>query len=133
MFNSMQAQWTLPTGYPVYNVLATAVASLLIFSMHLLTCCTAGRRRLGCAWAPSVALTRGSPHPRTFSLCVRLAVVLVNIFISALLENFDLDEDEKLRLQFQEYRRRKAAAIEKAQYVSATCRRVLNHGRSGHP
>jgi len=115
MFNSMQAQWTLPTGYPVYNVLATAVASLLIFSMHLLTCCTACRRGHG-ACASSISLNVG--RPVLLFMRLLLADVLVNIFISALLENFDLDEDEKLRLQFQEYRRRKAAAIEKTQYVA---------------
>ena len=29
--------------------------------------------------------------------------IFVNIFIAAMLENFDLDEDEKLRIQYIEY------------------------------
>jgi hypothetical protein len=40
MFNSMQAQWTLPTGSPVYNVLSVGVAAIFIFALHLVTCCT---------------------------------------------------------------------------------------------
>jgi hypothetical protein len=39
-------------------------------------------------------------------------VVLVNLFIAALLENFDLDEDEKLIKQYQDYAKRARKAAE---------------------
>ena len=43
MFDTMQAQWSNPTGYPVYNVFAVAIAGLYIFVLHLIACCTYAR------------------------------------------------------------------------------------------
>ena len=49
MFDTMQAQWSIPTGYPAYNVLAVAISGFYIFVLHLISCCACGVRAAPCA------------------------------------------------------------------------------------
>ena len=111
MFNSMYAQWELQNDYPAYRAISVTVTGLYIFVLHVVTNCTPCRRQraadrcrsrdrhplIGAFEAVAFAFFLGGG---TLAMATD---IFVNIFIAAMLENFDLDEDEKLRIQYIEY------------------------------